>query len=138
MLNFLETLISGTFPFFLLVICGGFFTVKSKFFQFRNFKKSISLFFGCGKKGAKNSGFSIFQSVCTSLSATLGTGNIAGVAGAISIGGAGAVFWMWVTSILGACVKSAEIFLAIKYRQKQEETYVGGPMYYIKNALPKL
>ncbi len=138
MLTFLETLVSGTFPFFLLVICGGFFTVKAKFFQFRNFKKSIKLFFKSEEKNEKTSGFSMFQSLCTSLSATLGTGNIAGVAGAISLGGAGAVFWMWITSILGTCVKSVEIFLAIKYRQKESQSYVGGPMYYIKNALPKV
>lgn len=135
-LNFFETLISGTLPFALLVICGGFLTVKSKFFQFRNFKKSIKQFFKCDTKN-KTQNLSLFQSVCTSLSATLGTGNIAGVAGAISIGGAGAVFWMWLTSILGACVKSAEIFLSVKYREKCNNSFQGGPMYYIKNALPK-
>ena len=76
--------------------------------------------------------------MCTALAATVGTGNIAGVAGAIAIGGAGAVFWMWVSALLGMCTKFSEVTLAVHYREKNAEgDYVGGPMYYIKNGLGK-
>ncbi|MDO5101274.1 MAG: alanine:cation symporter family protein, partial [Eubacteriales bacterium] len=79
-----------------------------------------------------------FQAVCTALAATVGTGNIAGVAGAIAIGGPGAVFWMWVSALLGMCTKYAEVILAVRYREKNREgEYIGGPMYYIKNGLDK-
>jgi AGCS family alanine or glycine:cation symporter len=79
-----------------------------------------------------------FQAVCTALAATVGTGNIAGVAGAIAIGGPGAVFWMWISALLGMCTKFAEVTLAVHYREKNEKgDYVGGPMYYIKNGLGK-
>ena len=79
-----------------------------------------------------------FQAVCTALAGTVGTGNIAGVAGAIAIGGPGAVFWMWVSALLGMCTKFAEVTLAVHYREKNEHgDYVGGPMYYIKNGLGK-
>ena len=79
-----------------------------------------------------------FQAVCTALAATVGTGNIAGVAGAIAIGGPGAVFWMWVSAVLGMCTKFAEVTLAVYYRETNKEgDLVGGPMYYIKNGLGK-
>ena len=79
-----------------------------------------------------------FQAVCTALAATVGTGNIAGVAGAIAIGGPGAVFWMWVSAFLGMCTKFSEVTLAVYYRERNEHgDLVGGPMYYIKNGLSK-
>ena len=79
---------------------------------------------------------SSFQSLMTALSATVGTGNIAGVATAIYIGGPGAVFWMWISALFGMATKYAEAFLAIKYREKNHYgEIVGGPMYYIKNGL---
>ena len=79
-----------------------------------------------------------FQAVCTALAATVGTGNIAGVAGAIAIGGSGAIFWMWISAILGMCTKFAEVTLAVHFREKNAEgDLVGGPMYYIKNGLGK-
>ena len=77
-----------------------------------------------------------FQALMTSLSATIGTGNIAGVAGAIAIGGPGAVFWMWVIAIFGIATKYAEAVLAVQFRQTDAEgNHVGGPMYYIRNGL---
>ncbi|MFV8834874.1 sodium:alanine symporter family protein [Aquisalimonas sp.] len=77
-----------------------------------------------------------FQALATALSATIGTGNIAGVATAIALGGPGAVFWMWMTALVGMATKYAEAVLAVKYREVDEEgRYVGGPMYYIKNGL---
>lgn len=77
-----------------------------------------------------------FQALATALSATIGTGNIAGVATAITLGGPGAVFWMWITALVGMATKYAEAVLAVKYREVDEEgRYVGGPMYYIKNGM---
>jgi len=76
--------------------------------------------------------------VCTALAATVGTGNIAGVAGAIAIGGPGAIFWMWVSALFGMCTKYAEVTLAVHYREiNANGELVGGPMYYIKNGLSK-
>lgn len=79
-----------------------------------------------------------FQAICTALAGTVGTGNIAGVAGAIAIGGPGAVFWMWMSALLGMCTKFAEVTLAVHFRETNAKgEVVGGPMYYIKNGLPK-
>ena len=79
-----------------------------------------------------------FQAVCTALAGTVGTGNIAGVAGAIAIGGPGAVFWMWISALLGMCTKFSEVTLAVHFREKNAVgDWVGGPMYYIKNGLKK-
>ena len=79
-----------------------------------------------------------FQAVCTALAGTVGTGNIAGVAGAIAIGGPGAVFWMWCSAILGMCTKFSEVTLAVHFRERNSNgDLVGGPMYYIKNGLGK-
>ena len=90
------------------------------------------------KRNASDGAMTPFQAVCTALAATVGTGNIAGVAGAIAIGGPGAVFWMWVSAVLGMCTKFAEVTLAVYYRETNKEgDLVGGPMYYIKNGLGK-
>ena len=77
-----------------------------------------------------------FKAMCTALAASIGTGNIAGVSGAIALGGPGAVFWMWVSALLGMCTKFCEVTLAVHYRERNKEgDWVGGPMYYIKNGL---
>ena len=90
------------------------------------------------KSEAAQGSITPFQAVCTALAATVGTGNIAGVAGAIAIGGPGAVFWMWVSALLGMCTKFAEVTLAVHFRERNEHgDFVGGPMYYIKNGLSK-
>ena len=90
------------------------------------------------KKDATDGAMTPFQAVCTALAATVGTGNIAGVAGAIAIGGPGAVFWMWISALLGMCTKFSEVTLAVHFREKNAEgDLVGGPMYYIKNGLGK-
>ena len=90
------------------------------------------------KETAREGAMTPFQAVCTALSATVGTGNIAGVAGAIAIGGPGAVFWMWISALLGMGTKFAEVTLAVHFRERnQNGDYVGGPMYYIKNGLGK-
>ena len=90
------------------------------------------------KRDASDGALTPFQAVCTALAATVGTGNIAGVAGAIAIGGPGAVFWMWISAILGMCTKFSEVTLAVHFREKNADgDLVGGPMYYIKNGLKK-
>ena len=90
------------------------------------------------KTEAEQGALTPFQAVCTALAATVGTGNIAGVAGAIAIGGPGAVFWMWISALLGMCTKFAEVTLAVHFRERNDKgDYVGGPMYYIKNGLGK-
>lgn len=92
-------------------------------------------------KGREDSGkgqISPFNALMTSLSATIGTGNIAGVATAVFLGGPGALFWMWMTALVGMATKYAEAVCAVKYREQDElGNYVGGPMYYIKNGLSK-
>lgn len=127
-------LISSLFPLSLLLLCGIYLSIKGSFFQITRFSDSLKLFKRT-IKFKKRDEFSSFKAACTSLSAAVGTGNIAGVAGAVAIGGAGAVFWMWVSAILGMAVKAAEITLAVKFREKGKNQFLGGPMYYIKNGL---
>ena len=115
-------------------------SVQTKFIQFRRFGTSMRETFGkmFHRTDATQGAVTPFQAVCTALAATVGTGNIAGVAGAIAIGGPGAVFWMWCSALLGMCTKFAEVTLAVRFREKNREgDWVGGPMYYIKNGLPK-
>ena len=88
------------------------------------------------QKEAEKGAMTPFQAVCTALAGTVGTGNIAGVAGAIAIGGPGAVFWMWISALLGMCTKYSEVVLAVHYRERNKDgDWVGGPMYFIKNGL---
>jgi AGCS family alanine or glycine:cation symporter len=134
----LESLLAGYLPFCLLILGGIYITFKCKFIQFTGFMKSVKLIKNALKEKRKNTcGVSSFQAACTALSGTVGTGNIAGVAGALSIGGAGAVFWMWVSALIGMAVKFIEIALSVKFREKLDCEYVGGPMYYIKNGFNK-
>lgn len=91
-----------------------------------------------GRKGDGEGDISPFSALMTSLSATIGTGNIAGVATALALGGPGALFWMWITALLGMATKYAEAVCAVSFREQDEEgNYSGGPMYYIKNGLHK-
>lgn len=115
-------------------------TVRTRCIQVRKFgvamKNTIGKIFD--KTQAKDGSMSPFQAVCTALAGTVGTGNIAGVAGAIALGGPGAIFWMWCSAFLGMCTKFSEVTLAIHFREKNKNgEYVGGPMYYIKNGLSK-
>lgn len=123
----------------LLVGTGVYLTVRTGFLQVRRFgfilKKTIGSVFTGKNKGDKNN-LTPFQAVSTALAGTVGTGNIAGVTGAIFAGGPGAVFWMWVSAFFGMCTKYAEITLAVKYRTTDEKgLYRGGPMYYIEKGL---
>lgn len=115
-------------------------SVRTGFIQFRKFPYAMKVTLGkiFKKSEAGVGSITPFQAVCTALAATVGTGNIAGVAGAIAIGGPGAVFWMWISALLGMCTKFAEVTLAVHFRERNEHgDYVGGPMYYIKNGLSK-
>ena len=115
-------------------------SIRTRFIQIRKFPYSIKTTVGrmFRKKDASDGTITPFQAVCTALAATVGTGNIAGVAGAIAIGGPGAVFWMWCSAILGMCTKFSEVTLAVHFRERNAAgDLVGGPMYYIKNGLGK-
>ncbi len=113
-------------------------TVRTRVIQVRKFplamKNTIGKIFD--KSEIKDGALSPFQEVCTALAGTVGTGNIAGVAGALAIGGPGAIFWMWCSAFLGMCTKFAEVTLAVHFREVNEAgEHIGGPMYYIKNGL---
>lgn len=113
---------------------------RTGFVQIRKFGVAIRETIGrmFQKKEAAEGAVTPFQAVCTALAATVGTGNIAGVAGAIALGGPGAVFWMWISALLGMCTKFAEVTLAVHFRERNAQgDWVGGPMYYIKNGLSK-
>ncbi|MBP3650732.1 MAG: sodium:alanine symporter family protein [Clostridia bacterium] len=119
---------------------GLYLAIRTGFLPLRKFGYAMKNTFGrmFKKEKAAKGALTPFQAVCTALSATVGTGNIAGVAGAIAIGGPGAVFWMWVSALLGMGTKFAEVTLAVHFRERNKNgDYVGGPMYYIKNGLGK-
>lgn len=119
---------------------GLYLSIGTRFIQIRKFPLAIKTTIGriFSKKDSSDGTMTPFQAVCTALAATVGTGNIAGVAGAIAIGGPGAVFWMWVSAFLGMCTKFSEVTLAVHFRERNAHgDYVGGPMYYIKNGLSK-
>jgi AGCS family alanine or glycine:cation symporter len=118
----------------MLLLAGIWFTVRLKFIQLLDFKHMFSLLKNSNK--ADKQGISSFQALCTSLSARVGTGNLAGVAVAISLGGAGAVFWMWVIALLGMATGYAESLLGQAYKIKDSDgQFRGGPAYYIKQGL---
>ena len=119
---------------------GLYLSIRTRFLQIRKFPYSMKVTLGrmMKKKEASDGALTPFQAVCTALAATVGTGNVAGVAGAIAIGGPGAVFWMWISALLGMCTKFAEVTLAVHFRETNAQgDLVGGPMYYIKNGLNK-
>ncbi len=133
----------GPLMLLLLVGTGIYLTIRVNWLQVTHFgrilKNTVGTLFRKGKS-EKDHGANIspFEAVTTALAGTVGTGNIAGVTGAIFTGGAGAVFWMWVAAFFGMVTKYAEIVLAMKYRVKdQNGVYHGGPMYYIENGIGK-
>jgi AGCS family alanine or glycine:cation symporter len=146
-MEFLEEIIAkvnnivwGPVMLTLLICTGLFLTFRTGFLQFAKFgymlKNTIFGIFSRKQHRKDDSGVSPFQAVATAMAGTIGTGSIAGLATAIASGGPGAVFWMWISALLGMITKYSEILLSIKYREKNEEgRWVGGPMYYIKNGL---
>ncbi len=138
--GFLNGIAWGPWMLLLLVGTGVFLSVKVGFIQFTKFghamKNTIGKIFQ--KQTAAGGEMTPFQAMTTALAATVGTGNIAGVTGAIAVGGPGAVFWMWLSALFGMVTKYAEVVLAIKYRERNAKgDWVGGPMYYIRNGLGK-
>ena len=138
--KYLNNIAWGPWMLVLLVGTGIYLSVRVGFIQFGKFgyvlKNTIGKVFS--KQSAGEGEVTPFQAVTTALAATVGTGNIAGVTGAIAVGGPGAVFWMWISALFGMVTKYAEVVLAIRYRERNEKgDWVGGPMYYIKNGLGK-
>ncbi len=129
-----------TIPFVVVWLIFGalFFTIKMKFINFRGFKHAIQLIRGIYDKPKDKGEVSHFQALTTALSATVGLGNIAGVAIAVTLGGPGATFWMIVAGLLGMASKFTEVTLGVKYRNIDEDGRVaGGPMYYLSKGLKK-
>ena len=138
--SFLNGIVMGWPGMILLVGTGVYYTFRCGGVQFKWFgyimKNTIGKIFE--KKEAGEGAVTPFQAVCTALAATVGTGNIAGVTGAIALGGPGAVFWMWISALFGMCTKFAEVTLAIHFRERNDKgDWVGGPMYYISKGLGK-
>jgi AGCS family alanine or glycine:cation symporter len=135
--NQLKEFVWGPVSLVFLVGTGVYLSYRVGFIQFTKFTTVIKHTLGRVFEKNNNKGeVTPFQAMTTALSATVGTGNIAGVTGAIAIGGPGAVFWMWISAIFGMITKYAEVFLAVKYRERNKYgDWVGGPMYYIKNGL---
>ena len=138
--NKLNGIAWGPWMLLLLVGTGIYLSIRSGFLQFGRFgyimKNTIGKLFS--KQSAGEGEVTPFQALTTALAATVGTGNIAGVTGAICVGGPGAVFWMWISALFGMMTKYAEVVLAIRYRERNAKgDWVGGPMYYIKNGLGK-
>ncbi|MEQ9464684.1 MAG: sodium:alanine symporter family protein [Haliea sp.] len=121
----------------LLLGTGLYLSIGLRFLTLRNIPRAFALLFG-GRQGHGKGDISPFSALMTSLSATIGTGNIAGVATALVLGGPGALFWMWITALVGMATKYAEAVCAVRFREQDAEgNYSGGPMYYIRNGLHK-
>ncbi|MGR6841429.1 alanine/glycine:cation symporter family protein [Aliivibrio wodanis] len=133
-INLLNDLLWGSVLVYLLVAIGIYFTVRLGFIQFRHFGHMFSVLKNSRKSDP--SGISSFQALCTSLAARVGTGNMAGVAVALTAGGPGAIFWMWLIAMLGMATSFAESTLAQLYKTRDDEgNYRGGPAYYMEKGL---
>lgn len=136
LINTISGFVWGTPLIILLVGSGLYLTIRLKFIQLRGLKHSLELIKGKYKSPDDQGQITPFQALCAALSGTIGTGNIAGVATAIASGGPGAVFWMWMTALVGMGLKYASCLLAIKYREIYPDGSIrGGPMYYIEHGL---
>ena len=133
----INTIAWGPGMLVLLLGTGIFLTLGLGLLTLRKLPLAFSLLFH-GMKGQGSGDIPPFRALMTSLSATIGTGNIAGVATAIALGGPGALFWMWITALFGLATKYAEGVLAVEFRERDAlGGYSGGPMYYIRNGLGK-
>lgn len=142
MTKILETvnhLVWGIPTLLLILGVGLWISIRTGWIQLTCFPRALRNFIGkfCASKESGD-GISAYQALCTALAATVGTGNLAGVAGAIAVGGPGSIFWMWICGILGMVTKYAEATLAVRYRVRTPEgEWVGGPMYMIQNGMGK-
>ncbi|RKF18862.1 alanine:cation symporter family protein [Alginatibacterium sediminis] len=135
-IDWVNNLLWGNLLIFLLIGTGLLFTVRTGFIQFRHFGHMFKVMKSSRK--TDSSGISSFQALCTSLAARVGTGNLAGVAIAVTLGGPGAVFWMWLIAILGMATSFAESSLAQLYKTTDDDgNYRGGPSYYMEKGLGK-
>ena len=121
--NVVNNFIWGVPAMICIVGVGLLLSIRTGFLQIRKFPYAMKVTIGrmLKKREASDGALTPFQAVCTALAATVGTGNIAGVAGAIAIGGPGAVFWMWISALLGMCTKFSEVTLAVHFREKNAE-----------------
>ena len=133
-LSILNEFLYSNILILLLVITGLYFSIKTKFVQFRLFPEGIRLL---KEKSKHEDGVSSFQALMISTASRVGTGNIAGVATALAAGGPGSIFWMWVTAFIGGASAFIESTLAQVYKEKDGDTFRGGPAYYIEKALNK-
>ncbi|MGY2575958.1 alanine/glycine:cation symporter family protein [Vibrio sp. C8] len=133
LLQTIDNFIWGPPLLILLVGTGIYFTFRLGLLQFRHLPTALKMVFSKDKSSNKEGDVSSFAALCTALSATIGTGNIVGVATAIKVGGPGALFWMWLAAVFGMATKYAECLLAVKYRKTDANgQMVGGPMYYLQ------
>ncbi len=135
-----ENIIWGPITLGLLILAGLFLSARLGFLQFRKFyymlKNTLLGLFSKNQHQKDESGVSPFQAVATAMAGTIGTGSIAGLATAVVTGGPGAIFWMWISALLGMVTKYCEIVLSLKFREKNNQgEWVGGPMYYLQNGL---
>ena len=122
----------------LLVGTGLYLTVSLRFFSFRNWVRAYKCLWEGRKHQSEHGEVSPWNALMTALAADIGTGNIVGVATAITLGGPGALFWMWVTALVGMMTKFSEVLLSVHFREKTPAgNWVGGAMYFIKNGLGK-
>jgi len=135
-LDRINRIVWGIPSLILILGVGLYFTIRSGFAQLRLFPAAMGRFASCFQKGSDDQKESSFGALCTALAATVGTGNIAGVAGAIAIGGPGSIFWMWICAFLGMIIKFAEAALSVYYRQQDGAgDNIGGPMYMIEMGM---
>ncbi|MGM9668325.1 MAG: alanine/glycine:cation symporter family protein [Faecousia sp.] len=136
-IEFINKIVWGAPALILILGTGLYLSILTGFSQITLFPRAVRRFFsGLRPKKREGGTVSSYQAVCTALAATVGMGNVVGVAGAITIGGPGAIFWMWVSAVLGMVTKCAEATLAVRFRKKNEKgEYVGGPMYMIQDGM---
>lgn len=132
---YIQDVILGLPTVVLILGVGLYLSVRLGFPQVGLFPRAMGLFFRRMFPGRSGKGVSSFQALCTALAATVGTGNLVGVAGAICLGGPGAIFWMWVCAFFGMATKYSEAALAVRYRVKTNDGYAGGPMYTMTRGL---
>ncbi|MCW8329833.1 sodium:alanine symporter family protein [Photobacterium sp. SDRW27] len=136
LLQTIDNFVWGPPLLILLVGTGLYLTVRLGFIQIRHLPLALSYVFSSKKNGKGSGDVSSFAALCTALSATIGTGNIVGVATAIKMGGPGALFWMWLAALFGMATKYAECLLAVKYRETDANgQMIGGPMYYLEKGV---
>ena len=136
-LDVLNRLVWGAPALLLILGVGLYYSVTTRFVQIRMLPRTLKHFAAKLRQEPGEAGVSPFQALCTALAATVGTGNLVGVAGAIAIGGPGSIFWMWVCALLGMVIKFAEATLAVHYRTEDGDGYVAGPMYMITRGIGK-